>query len=141
MENATKALLMAGGILLGILIISLAVTIFRNTGNVTKTYSATLRQEEITTFNTNFTKYIDKDLTIHEVVTIYNFAESNGVTVNTTVDISKIGEIVKNEQDQSKIQNKKLKNIYKITLPLNAYDSDGLISKINIEYKGLKEIV
>lgn len=83
MENATKALLIAGGVLIAIIILSVMVIMFQKTGNVTKTYDQTISQEEITKFNTNFTKYvgIDKKFTIHDAITITNFAHSNGVNV------------------------------------------------------------
>ena len=38
MENATKALLIAGGVLIAIIIISVMVITFKKTGNISKTY-------------------------------------------------------------------------------------------------------
>ena len=40
MENATKALLMAGGILVGLIVISLGVRLFVNLNKSGKTYSS-----------------------------------------------------------------------------------------------------
>ena len=79
MENASKALLMAAGILIGILIISLMVTLFISSRDVTITYEAAKQTEKIEQFNVNFTKYLGQDLTIHDVVTICNFALQNGI--------------------------------------------------------------
>lgn len=118
MENATKALLMAGGILLAILIISVLVITFQKTGNVSKSYDKSVSQEEITKFNVNFTKYLGQDLNIHQVITITNFAKSNDVTVvnpKTTANI-----------DNSNINAKK----YSITI--NNYDENGYITNISI---------
>ena len=81
MENATKALLMAGGVLIAIIIISVLVVTFQKTGSVSKTYDKTIDQEEITKFNTNFTKYLGQKITIHEVVTICNFARQNNIEI------------------------------------------------------------
>ena len=85
MENASKALLMAASMLIGIILISLLVIMFRNSGNVSSSYDKTISQEEISVFNSNFTKYVGKNLTIHEVKSIINFAETNGVQVDSDV--------------------------------------------------------
>ena len=81
MENASKALMMAGGILIGILILTLMVTLFMSTKDFSEEYETTKKEESIQQFNTNFTKYLGRSLTIHEVVTISNFAEVNNVKV------------------------------------------------------------
>lgn len=120
MENATKALLIAGGVLISIIIISVLVVTFQKFGNVSKTYDATVNQEEITKFNTNFTKYLGQELTIHEVITITNFAESNDIVVINGKKTSNIS-----EDDLSK------KNTYAIQI--NEYDeTTGKIKKITI---------
>lgn len=82
MENASKALLMAGGILVGIIILSLMVTLFSSASIMTKEYDESRLNESVQRFNANFIKYVGKDLTIHDVVTISNFAIENGVTVS-----------------------------------------------------------
>ena len=122
MENATKALLMAAGMLLGILIISLAVTMFNSTGELGKTYNSSLSQEEITIFNSNFTKRM-KDLTIHEVVTICNFALNNGIYKLSESNI--VG-----KKTVSDINNTTMNKKYTLTI-LN-YDN-GFINSIKIE--------
>lgn len=120
MENATKALLIAGGVLIAIIIISVLVMTLQKTGNVSKTYDTTVSQEEITKFNVNFTKFvgINNKFTIHEAITITNFAKKNGVTVNgpkTTNDIN-------NDEAKEK----------KYTLTVNSYDDNGYINSITI---------
>lgn len=122
MENATKALLIAGGVLISIIIISVLVVTFQKYGNVLKTYDATVNQEEITKFNTNFTKYLGQDLTIHEAITITNFAESNDVIVVNGKKTSNIS-----EDDLAK------KNTYTITII--SYNDTGYIDEIQINKK------
>lgn len=75
MENASKALLMAAGILVGILILSLMVTLFISSKELSHRYEETKKSEAIQQFNVNFIKYLGQDLTIHQVVTICNFAQ------------------------------------------------------------------
>lgn len=123
MENATKALLIAGGVLIAIIILSVMVIMFQKTGNVTKTYDQTISQEEITKFNSNFTKYIGQKLTIHEVVTISNFANSNNVR---KVKCSIYNEqSIKDEMDFQKENNKK--HVYTINI---TNGEDGYISEV-----------
>ena len=56
MENASKALLMAGGILIGILLLALMVTLFAGAGSLSKSYDEAKQSEAIQNFNSNFTK-------------------------------------------------------------------------------------
>ncbi len=125
MENASKALLMAGGVLIAILIISVLVITFQKTGNVSKSYDKTLNQEEITKFNSNFTKYLGQELTIHEVVTICNFAYNNGthkVKVNNQLNNPFTSDNIKDN----------LENTYKLIIPNNAYNTNGYITNVQI---------
>ena len=129
MENATKALLVAGGVL-----IALLISVLQSTGKVSKKYNESTSSEQITTFNNNFTKYLGKDLTIHDVVTICNFAKQNNifkVNVPTGYNTSKI------KQDLDVMSaNPGKKNIYQIKI--DAYDTSGYISKISFTGPTLK---
>lgn len=122
MENATKALLIAGGVLIAIIIISIIVMTFQKTGTISKTYNKSIDQETIAEFNTNFTKYLGQELSIHQVVTICNYATKNKTH---TVQVDKTytaGDIKDN-----------LLNKY--NLKIDSYDNDGFISKISITIK------
>lgn len=81
MENASNALMMAAGVLVGVLILALMVTLFASSSSVSRTYENSKHEEAVQQFNSNFTKYVGKDLTIHEVVTICNYANKYGVSV------------------------------------------------------------
>ena len=120
MENATKALLMAAGVLIAILIISMFVLVLQKTGSISKTYDSTVSAEEITIFNSNFTQYVGRDnLTIHDVITICNFAKDNNVKKVT----------VTNEKTVDNINNDTINTKYKLII--NNYDDNGYISKIS----------
>ncbi len=124
MENASKALLMAASVLIGIILISLMVIMFMNSGNVSSSYDKTISQEEISVFNSNFTKYVGRGLTIHEVKSIINFAEANGVE-----HIERVPEI--SETLSVGGDNTVKERNYKLVVL--AYDTDtGKISKIQI---------
>lgn len=144
MENASKALLAAGGVLIAVIIITLIVNIFQNAGNQSKTYKQSVQTDEITIFNSNFTKYVGKNLTIHEVVTICNFAEQNNIHKVTITANKKTEQDI--QEDNNKIRviersGKKTKEqpAYKIQIATGAYDQEGYISKISFIYIGLKE--
>lgn len=126
MENASKALIMAGGVLIAIIIVSVIVLAFQRSGNVSADYSKSISREEISTFNANFTKYLDHDLTIHQVVTIYNFAKNNN-TKQVNCDKTYTATDIKEELKQEK--NLKKETIYKIQI--SSYDSEGFVEKIS----------
>lgn len=76
MENASKALIIAGGILIALLIISLGVYLFRNASSFSESYSERLAQDELNKFNNKFLIYA-KDLTPQEMVTVFNLVYEN----------------------------------------------------------------
>lgn len=73
-ENASNALVMAGGILLGIMIISLAVFVFTYSADFAKNYEKTNEATSIATFNRQFEVYNRDNLTIHDIITVRNLA-------------------------------------------------------------------
>lgn len=78
MENASKALLMAAGVLLGILILSLAIYLFVSFGQTSAEINEKNRQQQIVQFNSQYTVYLGrKDLTIYEIRTIVSNAREN----------------------------------------------------------------
>ena len=77
MENASKALIMAAGVLIGLLIISIAIFLFLNFSETSSTLHEQIRQDQISQFNTQFSKYVESDATIYDVVTVINIAKDN----------------------------------------------------------------
>ena len=76
MENASKALLISGGILVAMLVISIGVYLFASYSDVGSSYEQTMEATEIQKFNVNFTKFEGRDdITIHEILTLANFAK------------------------------------------------------------------
>lgn len=77
MENASKALIMAGGVLIGIVLFSILVYAFRYSGNFAKQYDDKLAQQDITKFNEQFLSFEGrKDVTIHEIISLINLSEN-----------------------------------------------------------------
>ncbi|MCI8411787.1 MAG: hypothetical protein HFJ40_05080 [Clostridia bacterium] len=78
MENASKALLMAAGVLIGILILSLAVYLFATFGSSSAQMHKQIEADRLNEFNTQFTSYEGKeDITIYDVITVTNLAKEN----------------------------------------------------------------
>lgn len=95
MENATKALLIGGGILIAMLVIGVGVLIFNNYGEASLTYEQTLQATEIQKFNVNFMQFEGReDISIHEIVTLANFVKqyNNKVEENIKVKVLISGE-------------------------------------------------
>lgn len=85
MENASKALIMAASILLGIMIISVAVALFNSFGGFGKEIMTQIEQAQIAEFNAQFLKYYGEingeqiKLTTHDIVSLANLAAKNNM--------------------------------------------------------------
>lgn len=73
MENATKALIMAGAILIAILIISAGIIVFNSTKGVRKSGEEAGDLMAIETYNSQFTKYCGNRVKGSEVTNLINF--------------------------------------------------------------------
>lgn len=89
MENATKALLIAAGVLIGIMILSLAVSLYSELNAYVQSSQEAIEFNEQNAFNTQFTKYINYiggekqfELTIQDVVTAANLAHECNINYN-----------------------------------------------------------
>lgn len=79
MENASKALLMAAGVLIGMMVLSLMVYLFVSFGNTSREIREEQQQKQLNQFNTQFTSYVGKSNTIYDVVTAANLATKNNI--------------------------------------------------------------
>ena len=82
MENASKALIIAGAILLSILIISLGLMVYNNAKSAVG--SADLSEAEIQAFNAKFTSYVGDNITGSQVnALIQQVITSNQSNINS----------------------------------------------------------
>lgn len=95
MENATKALLMAGGVLIAIIIITLLVKTYGNIGAFQRQQMSIKETEQIEEFNKNYTKYEGQYVYGTEVITVINRAindsQKMGLNIYVYVDNVKVG--------------------------------------------------
>lgn len=91
MENATKALLMAGGLLIAILVASFMVFVLRRAGQMTAEYDVQRSENELASFNGQFEVYAKNDNTFFDMITVANLAydvnKKNGNDTNNSVTI------------------------------------------------------
>ncbi len=131
MENASKALIIAGAILLAILLISLGIMIF-NQAQDTVTNSG-MKEAEVTAFNGKFLKYEGKQKgtmvkSLVQEVLANNAGENNAerqVTITSTV-------VVKSSSGDKNYKTDAVKNNTTYTISLD-YDRNGLVNNINIK--------
>ena len=80
MENASNALLMAAGVLIGIMILSIGVFLFVDFSGTSREIQDTISSNQLQQFNTQFTIYADReDLTIYDVISVANLAAQNNL--------------------------------------------------------------
>ena len=75
MENASKALLIAGGVLLLILVLSFATFLIGKIGAQTSEFYKEMDETEIYQFNQKFFNYEGNNLNIQDVVSVINLAK------------------------------------------------------------------
>lgn len=97
MENASKALIMAAEILIGVMIISIAVYLFSIFGNYSKEMTEQMEDARIAQFNSKFLKYTGErtnekneiepvKATIHDIVSLANLAKMNNDENRLTIN-------------------------------------------------------
>lgn len=127
MENASKALVMAGGVLIGIMIMSLAVYLFIDFGSTSAEINTQNAQKQLTQFNAQFTSYEGKKgLTVYDIITVAGYANENNLYYKDSLDENKITVSLKGSDIQDKL-NKKYEWISKYT------NSDGTLANFECE--------
>ena len=131
MENASKALIMAGAILIAILIISLGLMVFNSFTKNTDPES-TLEPEIISAFNSKIIPYIGESISGSQVNTLIQLARSiNQKAIaegNNTKTITITGKATLNPNDGS-YKTVETGKFYKVEI--KEYNN-GLINKINV---------
>ena len=80
MENASKALIIAGAILISILLISVGVLIMNSTGNTQKSVEDNANTIAIRTFNSNFTQYEGENQSASQIRALKSAVNSSNAT-------------------------------------------------------------
>lgn len=151
MENASKALLIAGGVLIAMIIASFGVYLYGVYHEHAENVMNRLTESQITEFNAKFTAFEGRELTTNEVISIMNLvreennslAGENGHKVNILItgwtwtigrEVYNIPNIINQNQDEyEKICNTILINFIdmKYSMKISEY-SQGLVNTILI---------
>lgn len=129
MENASKALIIAGAILLAILLISLGIYIFTGAQDVTK--NSGLDAQEVSVFNSAILKYEGKNKSASDVRAVKNEV----IAANKKLLAEGKTAILINNADAINFQTGRLIESKKDNIIKLNYDSTtGLVSNVNITY-------
>ena len=78
MENASRALIMAAGVLMGILVLSLAIFLFSDFGQQTQQLYNRMDENKLLQYNSQYSIYAGReDITIYDIITVANLAREN----------------------------------------------------------------
>lgn len=136
MENASKALIIAGAILLSILIISLGIMIYNNASGVVK--NSSMNQVEIQQFNQQFTQYEGTNVRGATVISMAQAVLANNMSADSDDrKVALTGDIQMNKTDAtvstSKIQTG---STYNVTIHYGSSGGNkGLVTSIEVHKK------
>lgn len=133
MENASKALIIAGAVLIGILIISMGVLLATTLQKTARTHYTSMSTNEIQKFNSEITKnFIIENgntyITAQGIITLKNIL--NTETYKESIINSNIRNIVGNNSDAEFLTTNGTENKeYEVKIE---YSDQGMINKITI---------
>ena len=136
MENATRALTMAGGILIALMILGALFLMFNNLSSYQNSNDASTKNSQIAEFNNQFEPYNKDNLTLMELKSVWNKIQSNNSKNPEYFIETNINSIYANiDKDFTSLpEEDKQKRVFGCT---NIdYDSEGRINKI--EFKKIK---
>lgn len=150
MENASKALIMSGSILIGVLLVALMVYLFTSASAMRKSYSTNISNTRMNEFNTKYTKYLVTEeeykesgnyVTIRDIITLANNAEefNEGLDedsndfISICVNADGIGRINNNSIDENQLLKKHIDKKYVLDGPVEYNQSSGRVKKINFK--------
>ena len=145
MENASKALIIAGAILVAIMIVSLGVYIFNKFGGAAKENATTrMNEQEIGSFNSRITPYLGQNVPGSQVNALIQYVISNDLACVKSGEINKAIKItfpsgsieVKNGEVDGINGTKRVDtssgSYYEVR---GNYDTNGLITDISVSKK------
>ena len=104
MENASKALIMAGGVLVALMIIMITVYLVQAAGGLSQTYYNKLEQDRINAYNDKFYRFC-KNINGQEMVTLINLMAEINEKEERKISLYISGHEVSNIKDISNNQN------------------------------------
>ncbi len=125
MDNASKAILMAGGVLIAIAIISVAIFFYTQMTGYASQNEEMLSSTQIQSFNRFYTAYVGRDIRVVDAINILNKALDDGIDTE-----NKLTSLIQRGKTDFKIIDVKKyteSNNYRVTCE---YDDVGKIKKV-----------
>lgn len=133
MENASKALIMAGGMLIALIIISILVVLFGNIGDVYYEQGESLTVEQLEEYNRKFAVYNNtKGLYGSELLSLANLADEYNAKLLDSVGGDKKNQFYTNNELKIDV------DIYQILVDDEIKDEFGNVVKKIFKSNGLK---
>ena len=79
MENASKALIIAGGILIAIIILTMFIMMFNRMTSIQKTQEEKTKMEQLAAFNAEYEAYNKSQMYGADVITLKNKVNENNI--------------------------------------------------------------
>lgn len=159
MENASKALLIAGGVLIAMVVASFGVYLYSVYHEHSENMLDAMSEKEVTEFNAKFSVYTGKTLVINDVISLMNFVRENKGTIHEVEMAGSLyrstnpnGFILKNyiNQNDTEQYNKSCQNLlfiysklyddsgnivnaYEFACEIDEYSNTGYVKKITIK--------
>lgn len=135
MENASKALMIAGGVLIALIILAMFLAMFNSMSNIQKEQEEQTKIEQIAAFNSEFEAYNKKVMYGTDVITLINKVAENNKKYSMNNDYKIIvildGVVVNNSSHL--VGTNAERTVF--TCKKTEYNSLGRICKIEIETK------
>lgn len=133
MENASKALIIAGGVLIVILVLTLFAYINTKMGSGTHNLYSRLEDHDITEFNQKFLNYDgNKNLKIQDVVTLINTANNANKNNNIEAQVSVLVNNASYLDKSTDALNELLMNNADKTYTCNVIVTGKIVSRVEI---------
>ena len=133
MENASKALIIAGAILLSILIISLGIMIYNNASGVVK--NSSMNQVEIQQFNQQFTQYEGTKVRGATVISMAQAVLANNMSADSDDRRVELSGAITMKKTDTKVSTSNIQtgSTYNVTIAYGTSGGNkGLVTKITI---------
>ena len=155
MENASKALLMAAGVLIGVAVLTLAVYLYTSFSGSAQSVEKDIEQGQLEQFNNQFIQFSAKECTISDILTCVNLADDyntknefkntetnyyitvkvDNTPVNKLKSSSEIKKILKKKPDDyAKISDEGLE-LYKYKCTVDYSSETGKVNIVNFTKK------
>lgn len=138
MENASKALIMAASVLLGVMLLSLGAYLITTFSSFAEEVAQENASKQLTKFNAQFLTYQDenKEITIYDIITVANYAKEYNLNNNNAQDLYiTVEATVKTVTGNKRYTNleKESAEVYNDILKYEAENNQGVVTRVYLQ--------